>query len=497
MAKTIFPLSRLYTKIAFIFLGLLVVVGVGYLLVTTYISNRYIKEMNQRLHRHLAEHLVQETKPLVNGVPDTAATHDIMHSIMVINQSAEVYLLDTVGNIIDYVVPFTTVKRDQVDLEPVKHFLADENDQFILGDDPKSDSDINVFSAAPIYENDQLRGYAYVILAGAEQQAIMDTLQGSYMLKLGLGIFLFTLGGAIAIAFLVLLFFTRSLRKITASVRRFKEGDFKARIAEQDKGDLFELADTFNGMADKIEENIDQLKSLDRLKQELIANVSHDLRTPLSILRGYVETLSMKKETVSDKERDRYLDTIMDSSTKLSNLINQLFEYSKLESNQVKVNKESFFISELVNDMLSKYQLLARQKNIQIELDIPPNVPLVWADIALVERVIQNLIDNALKFTQEGGKINIALIGREEEVEIKITDNGPGIPVEKQSEIFERYQKGEAKNKTNKGHGLGLAIVKRILEFHQTSIKLNSQPGLGTTFWFSLPVSQNSLIDIK
>ena len=252
-------------------------------------------------------------------------------------------------------------------------------------------------------------------------------------------------------------------------------------------------------MADKIEENIDQLKSLDRLKQELIANVSHDLRTPLSILRGYARNI------VHEERRQYQIKKEIDTSIRLwtvrpnlSNLINQLFEYSKLESNQIEVNKESFFISELVNDMLSKYQLLARQKNIQIELDIPPQrIPLVWADIALVERVIQNLIDNALKFTQEGGKINIALIGREEEVEIKITDNGPGIPVEKQSEIFERYQKGEAKNKTNKGHGLGLAIVKRILEFHQTSIKLNSQPGLGTTFWFSLPVSQNSLIDIK
>ncbi len=497
MNKNIFPLSKLYTKIALLFLGLLVVIGIGYLLVTTFVASRYIKEVNQQLHWELATHLVNETKPLVNGVPDTAATHDIMHSMMVINRSAEVYLLDTIGNIIDYVVPFTTVKRKQVDLIPVRAFIQEKGKSFVLGDDPKSESNTNVFSAAPIYENDRLTGYAYVILAGQEQQAVVETLKGSYMLKLGLGIFLFTLAGAIIVAFLVLLFFTRSLRKIIAIVRRFKEGDFKARIPEKDKGELFELADTFNSMADKIEENIDQLKSLDRLKQDLIANVSHDLRTPLAILRGYAETLSMKKSTVSDRELDRYLNTIMDSSTRLSNLVNQLFEYSKLESNEIKINKESFFIAELVNDMLSKYQILAKQKDIQIELDVPKEMPLVWADIALVERVIQNLIDNALKFTQEGGKIKIALIERSTEVEIIISDNGPGIPLENQSEIFERYQKGAAKSTNNKGHGLGLAIVKRILEFHQTNIKLKSQPGKGTTFWFTLPVFQKAIADIK
>ena len=488
------PLSRLYSKITMIFMGLLVLLGAGYFFITSYTAKRYIKEVNQQLYGSVAEHLVKETKPLVNGKPDTAATHDIMHSMMVINRSVEVYLLDTVGQIIDYVVPYKTVKRKRVDLAPVWSFIDSEGKDFILGDDPKDPDSKNVFSAAPIYENEKLSGYAYIILAGEEQEAVTSTIRGSYMLKLGFGIFLTTLIGALLIGLLAMWFFTGSLRKITEVVKRFKEGRMDARVDDSDKGDLIILADTFNEMADKIVENIEQLKSIDKLKQELIANVSHDLRTPLAIMRGYIETLLMKKNELSVTETDKYLNTILSSSSKLSTLVGQLFEYSKLEANQIEIQKEPFFISELVNDMMAKYQILAAEKNIRLEMDIPEDLPLVFADIALVERAIQNLIDNALKFTPTGGTVKIRLNALDNDVEVSIADNGPGIPLKEQSYIFERYRKADNNAvSSNKGAGLGLAIVKKILEFHNSTIQVKSQPDQGAMFWFSLPVHHREL----
>ncbi|MEL6865252.1 MAG: ATP-binding protein, partial [Bacteroidota bacterium] len=169
------------------------------------------------------------------------------------------------------------------------------------------------------------------------------------------------------------------------------------------------------------------------------------------------------------------------------------FEYSKLEARQVKPQKEPFFISELAQDIFHNYQILAKEKNISLELKKPDDLPLVFADIALVERVLQNLIDNAIKFTPAHGKVTLELVNRNDAVEVKVADTGPGIPAQEQSFIFERYHRlktGEIKA-SGSGAGLGLAIVKKILEIHNASIEVISKPNQGAAFLFQLPVHSN------
>jgi signal transduction histidine kinase len=289
------------------------------------------------------------------------------------------------------------------------------------------------------------------------------------------------------VGLLVIWLITKGLRQVIEAVRRFKEGDRKARIENPGGSDLALLATTFNGMADTIEANIEELKSVENLRRELIANVSHDLRTPLAIMQGYVETLLMKDD-LPPEERRRYLQITLDSSEKLSRLIAQLFEYSKLEAKQIQPQKEPFFIGELAQDVFQKYQILARKKGIQLTLDQPQKLPLVFADVALVERVVQNLMDNALKFTPAGGEVKIVLREAEKHVEVRIADTGPGIPESEQSAIFERYRKASASS-TNQtgGAGLGLAIAKKILELHDASIRVQSRLNEGTAFMFRLP----------
>ena len=488
--KTLAASSRLFWKLSAAFLLILVLLGVGYIFITSYTAGRYLQEVNQRLYGSIAKQLVKETHPLVNGKPDTAATHDIMHSMMVINPSVEVYLTDTAGLILDYVVPNKSVHLKKVSVAPIRAFIADEGRRFVLGDDPRNPGVRKAFSAAPVYEGEQLSGYAYIILASEEQAAVTSSLFESYILKLGASIFFLTLAAALAIGLIAIGFITKNLRQILDTTRRFKEGDYQARIPEDAKGDLFVLADTFNEMADKIVANIEQIQSMDRLRQELIANVSHDLRTPLSIVQGYIETLLMKEQHLPAEERKKYLEIIYDSSEKLARLIAQLFEYSKLEANQIQPEKEPFLLSELAQDVVGKYQILAREKNIQLQLEHPRELPLVFADVALVERALQNLIDNALKFTPKGGRINLRLQNRDRGVEVRISDTGPGIPESEQSQIFERYRKADGSPAKNKGAGLGLAIVKKILEIHNATIQVQSQQGQGTAFWFLLPAYQ-------
>ena len=306
-------------------------------------------------------------------------------------------------------------------------------------------------------------------------------------MKLGASMFSLTLIGALLIGLLAIWFITRNLQRLIETVRRFKEGDYQARMATSGTDDLAGLANNFNDMADTIVANIDELKSVETLRRELIANVSHDLRTPLAIMQGYVETLLLKEDEVKPEDRKKYLKTIHDSGDKLSRLIAQLFEYSKLEANQIQPEKEPFFIAELAQDIFQKYQLLAKDKGITMHLNANSDLPMVFADIGLVERVIQNLMDNALKFTPEGGEVTIELTGMDKSVEVKIADTGPGISSKEQAVIFERYRKVGKEEGKSKGAGLGLAIVKKILELHNATIKVQSKLNEGTTFMFQLP----------
>ena len=241
-------------------------------------------------------------------------------------------------------------------------------------------------------------------------------------------------------------------------------------------------------MADTIVGNIENLKSMENLRRELVGNVSHDLRTPLAVIHGYIETLMIKKDNLTIPERDKYLKIILESTEKLKKMVAELFELSKLESKQVQPKKEPFFINELLQDVVQKYLVLARKKGVLIQSVISNNIDLVNADIALIERVLQNLIDNALKFTPEGGTITIKTNELDDAVEIQVADTGVGIPEEQIPFVFDRYHIGDKRIGLDKNNtGLGLAIVKKILEIHDATIRLSSKLNQGTSFSFQLP----------
>lgn len=312
-----------------------------------------------------------------------------------------------------------------------------------------------------------------------------------YFTRLGIGATLLTMLFASIIGLLAIWFLTKNLRIIIQTVRKFHEGDLQARITDPEQSDIEVFAKSFNNMADSIVSNIDKMQSVDQLRRELIANVSHDLRTPLAVLKGYIETLQMKRDTLSEKEKDEYLQITHDNVDKLSNLINQLFEYSKLEAEQVVPVKEPFSITELSHDLIAKFRVLAEKKQIVLELDNPEDNCLVFADVSLVERALQNLIENAIKYTEPNGKVTLALHKKGKNVEINITDTGTGIPLNEQPFIFDRYKQVDGNTTVKKqGYGLGLAIVKKIMDLHDTSITVLSKPREGSSFIFNLPAYQ-------
>jgi signal transduction histidine kinase len=481
--------SSLYWKIAVIFLFALIIVSVIYLDIAVYTAEMYFQEASQRLNEEVAPHIADENQCFINGEANDEGLKEVFHDIMVINPSIEVYLLNTEGKILTYFAPNKEVKLEFVPLEPIYEFLEVGASTFVMGIDPKNETAMKGFSAAKVYEDSVHRGFIYVILGGEEYENATQFVLGSYMLRLGLRSMTITLIAAALFSLIALGVITRNLRKIVNVIRRFKDGDLDARIKFKSKGELGEFADSFNEMANTIVGNIEEIKTMDNLRRELVANVSHDLRTPLATIQGYIETILIKADSLSEDERKKYTQTIFNSTERLKNLVSELFELSKLEARETKPSPEPFSLAELVQDIQQKNTVIAEQKNIELNVNFPFNLPMVYADIGMMEKVIQNLLDNAIKFTSENGKVLVKLSPQADEILFEIQDTGHGISKNDLPNIFDRYQRNQRSvKKENEGLGLGLAIVKRILEVHNMEIKVQSTEGTGTGFSFKIPI---------
>lgn len=481
-------MKSLFWRISLSFFAVLLIVGFSYIFITATTAQRYFQETTQRLNASVADYLIKEVNPFQDGKVNEEALGIIMHSMMAVNPGIEVYLLDPNGEIISFVVLDQKVKLKRVELEPIQKFIAEGGNNFILGDDPRNPGQESVFSATSVYEDNQLLGYVYITLASEKYETIASSLLGSFWMQLTFNSILITLVVAFLIGLVLIGWLTRHLREIVRTVEKFKDGDLKARVSESDsKSELAVLGNTFNHMADTILNNIEELKKVDSLRRELIANVSHDLRNPLAIINGYIETLQIKGENLSKEEKEKYLKIISDSTDRLTKLVADLFDLSKLESGQMHVKLERLKVQELLFDSALKYELLAQTKGIEIKSQICQNLPIVKADLYLIDRVIQNLLDNAVKYTPNQGEILIdACEVPHGGVCIKIRNSGNGIPQGELQSLFDRYYMIDKNQQGVQGSGLGLAIVKHILEIHGSKIKIHSDSKSFTEFEFEL-----------
>ncbi len=487
--KTSFPWYKsLFLRIAAFLFVILFLLGVAYLIIDVVTAKRYYDETTQKLNAPVAAHMLLEVSPFENGQVREDAIGKIMHSMMAVNPGLEVYLLNPQGRILSFVVLKEKVKLDSVSLKPVKEFLETKGEQLVYGDDPKNPGMQKTFSATAVFDKQgKLEGYVYMVLASEKVDTITGAIRESYLLKMGLGYFLLTLVIAFLLGLFVFWRLMRGMREVITVIQKFEGGDFHSRIPPQPTTELSVLADTYNTMASTLLRNMEDLKQVDTLRRELIANVSHDIRTPISIIQGYVETMIIKEDTLDVSKKDEYMKLILRSTDRLKRLVADLFELSKLEARQVQPKREAFLMADLLQEVSQKYKLLAQEKNIQLESKISSQLPMVFADVAMIERVLQNLMDNALKFTPAKGMITIYLSEMHNQIEVKIENSGEGIPQESVSKIFDRYYK--VPNETPaESTGLGLAIVKNILQIHQSDINVMSERFGLTAFSFRLPL---------
>jgi len=487
-------IKSLYTKLAISLLVLFCLLGISIFTATQYAVDMYQQEIEQRLNRNLARQIVDHEvlrDQRISEIP----LKDIFHMVMVVNPSIEIYLLDQTGKIITFSAPAGKVKRDHINLEPIKKWLKGDVSYPLTGDDPRNPGRKKVFSVSRIPERGKLQGYLYVILGGESFDTISQKFKGSYIIKLSTLWIVASLFFALVTGLILFAHLTRRLKRLATVMDSFDMTKPATRLQSitcknSRKGDEIDrLAFTFSQLVDRLKIQMENLKQIDSLRRDLIANVSHDLRTPLATLHGYIETMSIKNNTLSLEERQHHISIALQHCKRLNKLVDELFELTKLDSCETKVQYEPFNITELTHDVVQKFKLSAKKKHIIIQIDHDQDLPFANADVGMIERVLENLLDNALRHTSEGDLIRFSFNVQDGDLAVCIRDTGSGIPEDDLPYIFDRFYKRERiQGSQINQSGLGLAIAKRILELHRRTIIVESTIGSGASFTFFLPI---------
>ena len=483
----------LYGKLTVALFGLLALTGGLFMAISLWTTQRYIQEVNQKLHVDVADHLVKEVILIKDGEVNREGLDHIFHMMMVINPGIEIYLLDRDGKILAFSAPPGRVKAPSVSLDPIRRFIAKRPTQLPLtGDDPRFPGQQRAFSAARIGSERAAQGYLYVVLGGERYSSVVQLLAGSHILRLGaialaVSLILAAVVGLIAFAML-----TRRLRKLRAAMDIFESSDFSApadlgEFSKNDNGDeLDDLGARFDRLAWAMARQLDRAKSADVLRRQLVANVSHDLRTPLASLTAYLETLLLKEVQLDTNERHRYTEAAYRHSQALEQLVAKLFELAKLEAKETEPKPEPFALAELVYDVVQKFELPARERRVRLRTVIPRDLPFVYADLRLVERILDNLLDNALRHAPHK-EVTISLQSGDRGVTVAVSDTGRGIAPDDLPFIFDRFYRAKSSGADpTRGSGLGLAIAQRIAHLHGSRLDVESVLGQGTSFSFVL-----------
>lgn len=271
--------------------------------------------------------------------------------------------------------------------------------------------------------------------------------------------------------------FSRNIQKICQAAQKVAGGDFSVRLdvykEKKSKTEIDILKEDFNKM-------VEELSSIERLKNDFVADVSHEIKTPLSVIQGYADLL--QNPNLDKDTRNEYIELISQAIHGLNELVSNVLRLNKIE-NQGIVQKEKFFLDEQIRCCILSFEEKLEEKNLQLEVDLQEVV--IRTDKALLELVWNNLISNAIKFTEHSGKVSVTLEQKGEEIIVSVKDTGCGIDEETQKRIFEKFYQGDQSHSQD-GNGLGLALVKNVVDKIGGKIVVNSKAGEGSEFVVSL-----------
>ncbi|CAN5341404.1 ATP-binding protein [soil metagenome] len=481
-----------YFKLAVIFSIILIGFGmlVGYVSIRA--SSQVAQEALQKTNKDLAPTLVKEFEPMLKDEFNPEKIEAKLAELKGTNPQFDFYLMDSNGGIKsvipasrDNVVPHQPV----IDTRPLDAFIAGASVP-ILASDPLSPDKRKPFSVANISIMGSDGCYLYVVLEGEQFSETFAMLTESYITRGSVYIISFVLLLSLAVGLFLFRQLTQRLDTIKSTVSDFERGELTRRIPVKGNDELTDLSRGFNRMADNLYQNMLEIKKSDMLRRELVANISHDLRSPLASVQGYLETIQLKGEDLTHEQFRQYIETALGNTKRLNNLITDLFDLSKLDAENVQPVLENVSVAELVQDLVLQFKPIAEKKNVTLSAGFPdhPN-SYITADIGLLNRAISNLISNAIEHTPKGGSVTVTFTRDGKDIRLEVTDTGSGIPEADLPHIFDRFYQADKSRSSESNAGLGLAIAQKIFSLHNGKVAVESPGGHGTTFKIWIPSS--------
>ncbi len=290
----------------------------------------------------------------------------------------------------------------------------------------------------------------------------------------------------VAVSFFVSRQISKPISTMAKIAEEIRSGNLEKRIPVRTSDELGKLAESLNSMVDKLNEDISKLKKLERVRSEFLGNVSHELRTPIFAMQGMLETLL--HGALDDKEVSRdFVERALKNTERLNTLLGDLIEISRIESGEMKMSFRFFDVNEFLSQIVTEMEQFSKQKNISLQLEQSAGNVSAYGDQERLKQALLNLIDNAIKYTQQNGTVTVSASQADGKTKLLVRDTGIGIAEEHQARIFERfYRVDRERSRESGGTGLGLAIVKHIVEAHGSHVEVKSIVGKGSEFSFEL-----------
>jgi two-component system OmpR family sensor kinase len=478
----------LYARLALVYLASLIVMSLGTAWIAVGQFDHLGREWLQRSQLNLASNLKHVLEaPLSAGV-DSAGTNEAAKRIMTINPALSLYVLDAHGKVIDAYGHGKCGVGQTISLTAIHELLSAMPMLPVYATVPCHGGK-NVFSAAPVTIGPaHTPGYLFVVLEAKTHMSMVGMWQTSsisrslliaggvaLLLSAGLGLLLFAL-------------LTRRFSRLTRAVQRFARGDYSQRIEPVADDEIGQASRAFNELAATIEAQLGALRENDRQRRELVANLSHDFRTPLTSLRGYAQQLRAGLSSTEHNQREQ-LDAILNNVSRLSHLADQLSLLARVDVSERPLRIDTFPFAELAHDIAGKFGPQAHDAGVALSVECADTTLQVAADLEMIDRALTNLVDNALRAAAPGGRVQIRAHAEAGDLAVSVIDDGVGLSAEELPLVTQRFYRTASGRTPGDGTGLGLAIVAEICERHDSRLTLVSTPGAGTQANFRLALA--------
>ena len=484
--------NNIFKRIGLLVFSLITVLSLLFIIITYLSAAYFFNASTELLNKDVAAHIAKFTSPFEGNIINKSKADSVFYNAMVVSPSIEVYFLDTSGKVIYFESPDSAIKLWQIPLDNINKLILSKGKTYILSPDPKDPQHNKIFSAAEVIKDNKNLGYIYVILGSKEYNNTSELLFTSHAAKLALEAFAIIIIASFTISFYYIKRLQRRYNAVVSVLEEYKQGNFDARFNNNKNDEFTPVTSSFNAMAELLSQNIFQLKKAENERKNFIANISHDLRTPLSIASGYAETLVNQEDKITSNKQKEYLQLVVSKLKQIENMVMQLFELSRLDAIDFKPEKEPFIFSEILQEITSSFAMAAEQKNIKLTCVGCQEVIWTNGDIKMMERVLQNLISNAIKNTPDYGHITIELQQCNQQLTVIFENDGKPMSQALLNWINSSEKVNALQSQSKPHTGLGLMIVKRILELHNSKLVADTNTRVGNLFSFTLPVYNNS-----